>query len=82
MSSKLMSDKIDKMEGISIDEEVKYEIHCCAKVNGHWGPITGTHDSVQEARRAIAKHKRSDRQDGIEFKYQIVKLIIKKEVVG
>jgi hypothetical protein len=71
---------------MSIDDEVKYEVYCCAKENGRWGILigkydTGTHNSVQSARCAITKHKRVTRRDGIEFMYQIVKLTIKKEII-
>jgi hypothetical protein len=68
------------MKDKSLKDEIKYEVQFFDDYIPAWINIDVS-ESKNEAKSIVSDYKKIDKADGRKFKYRIIKLTIKKEVV-
>jgi hypothetical protein len=68
------------MKDKSLKDEIKYDVQFFDDYIPAWINIDVS-ESKKEAKCFVRDYKKFDKEDGLKFKYRIIKLTIKKEVV-
>ena len=68
------------MKDKSLKDEIKYEVQFFDYYISMWITLDVS-ESKKEAKSIVSDCKKFDKEDGPKFKYHIIKLTIKKEVV-